>query len=246
MRWRHLFSRKKPGNGLDARPATEVFLAKPANTNAALRAAVRVLQQKTEASGVAAAMAEGHQLVCRARAGEIAPAIGVALSADTGITAACVRSAKLLQCHDALTDDRVDAAVCCALGIRSILVTPILVDGVVVGILEALSTRSHAFQLVHMKWLEALADWVRDFCYGHYGQRLDVSEGHIGPELTRLTDNLEDKSSQFELRAEQPDIGNAPRQQDPGLASFRVAVQQMPITSSWEDICETLVQRLET
>lgn len=98
-------------NDIDARRATDVFLVESANTDVALNAAVTVLQQNIGASGVAVALAQGRRLVCRARAGEIAPAIGVALRVMPAF--ALMRASM--------------PAVCRTFGIRSILVTPILV-----------------------------------------------------------------------------------------------------------------------
>jgi GAF domain-containing protein len=153
MSWLHFLSRKGFGNGRDSGGATIAFrserIVRSANADVALSAAVSTLLEKTGASGAAIALAQGGRLVCRASMGD-APDVGVALSVDTGITGACVRSARLLHCRDAGLDVRVDAAVCRNLGIRSILVTPILVDGAVLGIVEALSPHPNEFQPAHV------------------------------------------------------------------------------------------------
>src|ERR1700758_2129490 len=115
------------------------------NLEIALDIAVRAAAQNTGATAVAIALMENGALVCRARCGDIAPDLGVALNASTGITGACVRTAQVLNCYDTQLDERVNADVCRTLGIRSILVIPILVDGAVAGLLEALSVKPGAF-----------------------------------------------------------------------------------------------------
>ncbi len=110
------------------------------------------------ADGVAIASRMNGVIVCRARAGEIAPVIGTPLSSDSGISGACLRTGNTLVCCDALTDPQVDADVCRKLGIRSIVVVPLRDDAGVLGILEAFSTRASAFAQEQLRFLRALAE----------------------------------------------------------------------------------------
>lgn len=240
MHWLHFLSRKNSGNGHDSGPPVAApswgNLVHSGQTHVALNAAVSALVDKSAADGAAVALAEKGQLVCRASAGEIAPDVGVALTANTGITGACVRSAKLLHCRDTQLDSRVDAAVCRTSGIRSILVTPILLDGAVVGIVEALSSRPNAFQPAHENWLRAVADWLREICY--------CSNQNPGRPSIRQTP-VEPKSAHKlpTSGAAQPAIAPKRPPRDPGLASFRETLEQIPVASTWEDICHLLVRR---
>ena len=217
-----------------------------ADTDAVLSAAVSTLLKKVGASGAAVALAEGGLLVCRVSAGDIAPDVGATLSLNSGITGACVRTAKLLHCRDAQLDDRVDAGICRKLGIRSILVTPILVDGVVAGIVEALSPYPNAFQPVHVKWLEAVADWLRGACFSSNQQyRIPaVLRGPSEPQLGQISSNeVQLGRTQISPESAKPQItsnGN----QDPGLSTFYEDLKQMAVTSTWEDIRRQLVMRL--
>src|SRR5437868_5637495 len=137
-----------------------------ANLDAALDIILRVAVQRTGATAAAIALMRSGQLVCQARLGDIAPDLGVALNVETGITGTCVRSAEILHCQDTETDARVDSSVCRALGIRSILVVPIVVNGAVAGILETLSSNSRAFNSKHIEWLTRLADFVHGLASG--------------------------------------------------------------------------------
>ena len=113
--------------------------------------------QLTGASGVALAMWKDGAMVCRARSGKTAPALGARLSADTGISGECLRTGKLQHCPDSDNDPLVDAEVCRALGLRSIAVLPIQGWRGVNGILEAFSTAPAAFTRNHLAILEQLA-----------------------------------------------------------------------------------------
>jgi putative methionine-R-sulfoxide reductase with GAF domain len=222
-------------------------LVQSANTDVVLGAAVSALLGKTGANGAAVALEKGGRLLCQARAGEIAPDVGIALSVDTGITSACVRGAKLLHCCDAQLDGRVDAAVCRNLGIRSILVTPIIVDGAVVGIVEALSIRPNAFEPGHVKWFEAIADWLRDVCCRSNQNipRLPLDQAPSEPKQSGIiSDEFPRAREQSAPNAAHPRAPSKHVQQDPGPALFREILEHMPVASSWEDICSKLVPRL--
>jgi hypothetical protein len=69
-----------------------------------LEAVVCAAQQKTGASAAALALMDGETLICRARAGRMAPGLGIALNAKMGITGTCVRTGETLNCSDAEKD----------------------------------------------------------------------------------------------------------------------------------------------
>lgn len=110
----------------------------------------------TGASGVGLAMWKDGAMVCRARSGKTAPVLGTRLS-DTGISGECLRTGKSQHCCDTENNPLVDAEVCRALGLRSIVALPIQGWRGVNGILEAFSTAPAAFAEHHLKVLEQLA-----------------------------------------------------------------------------------------
>ncbi|MGA9641050.1 MAG: TonB family protein [Terriglobales bacterium] len=118
----------------------------------------------TGASGVALAMWKDGAMLCRARSGETAPALGARLSADKGISGECLRKGKAQHCADTETNSVVDREVCRALGLRSISALPIQGRQGISGILEAFSTKPSAFtarQLGVLEQLAALAEKAR-------------------------------------------------------------------------------------
>ena len=110
------------------------------------------------ADGTALALETKGIIVCRARSGDIAPGLGAPISTESGISGECLRTASMLVCHDTLSDPRVDAEVCQALGIRSLAAVPLLQGARGIGILEAFSARPNVFDGDALGYLRALAE----------------------------------------------------------------------------------------
>jgi TonB family protein len=114
-------------------------------------------RQLTGASGAALAMWKQGAMVCRARSGDTAPALGTRLNAETGISGECLRTGKIQHCTDTENDPLVDLEVCRSLGLRSIAVLPIQGWRGINGILEVFSTQPAAFTEPHIALLQQLA-----------------------------------------------------------------------------------------
>ena len=111
----------------------------------------------TGATAAAIALARGDEIVCRATTGSNAPDLGVHLNVHSGLSGACVQSKKWQRCDDTETDSRVDAEVCRDLGVRSILVFPVVRDDELLGVFEIFSPRPNAFTDREIQTLEALS-----------------------------------------------------------------------------------------
>lgn len=118
--------------------------------------------QVTGASGAAIAMEREGALVCRAAAGSTAPDLGVKINVQTGLSGACVREQKLQWCTDTERDSRVDAEASRILGVRSIIVVPLLVADKIVGVFEIFSSQPDAFRDRDVKALQEMVRWVQD------------------------------------------------------------------------------------
>ena len=99
----------------------------------------------TNAAGAALALRQGDEIVCLAATGSSAPGIGARLNLNSGLSGACAQSQSPQRCDDSETDARVDPELCRHLGIRSMLVVPILRRGVLLGIVEVFSPSADAF-----------------------------------------------------------------------------------------------------
>ncbi|MBI3645551.1 MAG: TonB family protein [Acidobacteriales bacterium] len=111
----------------------------------------------TRASAAALALRRGEEMVCRAATGEHAPDLGIPLNTSDGVSGACLRTRQSQLCLDTETDPRVDAATCRRLGIRSMLVVPVLESEELVGVLEVFSTNPAEFVESDQNLLEIFA-----------------------------------------------------------------------------------------
>jgi TonB family protein len=114
----------------------------------------------TGATGAAIALARGDEMVCRASSGGTAPELGTRLDMHSGLSGECVRSRQMQRCDDALDDPRVDAEISRQLGVRSVMVLPLVQDEQVIGIFEIFSARPAAFGERDQRALELLAERV--------------------------------------------------------------------------------------
>jgi len=94
----------------------------------------------TRARSAALALKRGDEMVCRAATGEHAPDLGIPLNTRDGLSGACLRTGQSQLCLDTETDPRVDAATSRRLGVRSMLVVPVLDGEDLVGVLEVFAT----------------------------------------------------------------------------------------------------------
>ena len=132
----------------------------------------------TGADGAALALENpSGDIVCAARSGEGAPAVGAVLNRSLGISAFCVRRGVVQRCADTETDPRVDAEVCRRLGIRSIMVLPLRRNGRVAGLLSVYSRSASKFDhqdVAKLEYLQSVAAGLAD---------ADEATAQLAPEL---------------------------------------------------------------
>ena len=118
----------------------------------------------TGASGAALAFLTDFltddQMICRARAGEPAPPLGVPVDVREGLSGECVRSGLLVSCEDMENDPRIDPEIGRTLGIGSFMAAPVVSDFRVVGLLEVFSPHPHCFTKAHGTVLNQLVEMI--------------------------------------------------------------------------------------
>ena len=124
-----------------------------------LAVAIRA-QNFTGSTGVAIALTEGQEMVCRANWGTSAPEVGATLSLEHSFTGLCVRTGEPLRCDDAQSDPRVDPEACQALGISAIAAAPVRRGLKVIGVIAAFSDTPNAFTDKHLLILTTLSDVI--------------------------------------------------------------------------------------
>lgn len=123
----------------------------------------------TGATGAAIALHRDGELVCRASSGSTAPELGVRLDSTSSLSGECIRTRVMQRCDDVLADLRVDVDASQRLGVRSVMVMPLLQDGELAGVFELFSSLPGAFGERDERTLEALA--------GRVLAHLDMSSG---------------------------------------------------------------------
>ncbi len=114
----------------------------------------------TGASGSALALLTDGRMVCRKRAGDPSPPLGSEVDMREGLSGECVRTGQRVLCEDTATDPRVNADLCRALGIRSLLAAPIVLGLRVIGLIEVFSPHAGNFSNTEAATLERLAELV--------------------------------------------------------------------------------------
>ncbi len=170
----------------------------------------------TSATGAAIALAGQDEMVCRATVGTNAPALGARFELNRGITGLCVSTQEIQRCEDALTDSRVDATTSRRLGVRSLMILPLVRQGAVAGVFELFSSRVRAFSDRDEQTLIALSSRVL--------QKLErLAAPPIEPLLTPVSSSVVSTdspplSSQVALPLPVPVAINEPRSDPPPSA----------------------------
>jgi Tfp pilus assembly protein PilZ len=125
----------------------------------ALRLLLDRARSLTRASGAAIALADGSDVVCRARSG-VAPDLGARFKPDAGLSGEAVRTGATVLCSDTNEDPRVDRVACQHLNIRSVLIEPILNGDVVIGVIEVFAASPKSFDDRDTAHLKRLADLI--------------------------------------------------------------------------------------
>lgn len=118
------------------------------------------MQYVTGASAATIALNEGQDVLCRASAGPMAVELGTPLRADPALTTECIRQQQIICCNAAENGTGADGTSYGTLGIKSIMVLPLIREAEVIGILELLADRPQAFDDRDGAALEHLSEMV--------------------------------------------------------------------------------------
>jgi TonB family protein len=168
--------------------------------DAALALVVERVRNVTRATAAAIALEDGGAVVCRASSGN-APAVGARLDPNSGLSGECIRTGEIVRCEDTETDPRADRLVCRKLELRSIVIVPVRVQGRPAGVLEAFSSRAHAFQSGDVLLLRRVADLVAGIAVR---QPETAAPSITGPQALMAAATLEPLIAEPSVRPETP------------------------------------------
>src|ERR1051326_429843 len=162
-------------------------------TDPALNDIARRVMTQLNAAAVAIAIDSGGEIVCRARAGSAAPELGTVVQTGQGITGECISKAEIVRCDNVSKDDRVNAAFCEQIGVRSILAAPLLWGGKAVGVIEVFFGSTNAFRSQSIEYLQQTAAQIVETTYGAPPGTSEASAPEVPPE-TELAQPIEQTS----------------------------------------------------
>ena len=127
-----------------------------------LNEAVEQARKATGATGAAIALIRNGEMICRATTGKNAPDLGVRVDMTAGLPAASLATGKVQQCSDTEQGGLVNAEVCRRLGVRSMLIAPLMNGSGAFGILQVFSSEPHVFGQHEIETLEILAKKIAE------------------------------------------------------------------------------------
>jgi len=176
------------------------------NLQNAMDAITRHTQRITQADGAVIEMLEGDEMVYRAASGTMKAYIGLRLKAAGSMSGLCVASATPLHCDDSETDARVDREACRKVGLRSMIVVPLMHNGEVAGVLKVASARLSAFTVEELHTLQLMAGvlsvTLRDAVASDALQDLNKSLNLRNEFLTQQKSQLESDKLELKNRAD--------------------------------------------
>jgi len=114
----------------------------------------------TDANGAIVELAEGDEMVYRAASGIGKPQLGLRLPRQGSLSGLCVETGRPMRCDDTETDGRVDRDACRRVGLRSMVVAPLIHHGETVGVLKVAAPTVSAFDEGHMLVLELMSELI--------------------------------------------------------------------------------------
>ena len=120
----------------------------------------RQAQAVVGAAGAVVELAEGDDMVYRAVAGIAEGQLGLRLSRADSLSGLCVHTSNVLRCDDSETDPRVNREACRKVGLRSMIVVPLMHHDQCVGVLKVLARDAAAFAERDIKVLGLMSDLI--------------------------------------------------------------------------------------
>jgi EAL domain-containing protein (putative c-di-GMP-specific phosphodiesterase class I) len=160
-------SRAKPGSGAEGEVDLREIIAAQSEIAQAgldLRQLVDTITSKLQAltgsTGAVVEMLDGHELVYWSGSGSVKGHMGFRIPAIGSLSGLCIVKKMVLVCADSEVDPRMDLKACRQVGLRSAIVTPLLCEGELVGVLKVLSDKPSAYGARHVALLQTLAAFI--------------------------------------------------------------------------------------
>lgn len=135
----------------------------------------------TEADGAVIELLEGAEIVYRAACGLAEPQLGLRMAVKGSLSGLVLTSKNSAICHDAESDPRVNVAACRRVGLRSMVIVPLLFGAQAAGVLKLLWREPRPFDRDEAVIAQILADMIAALMY-HAAQQ---GEEQLRRQVTR-------------------------------------------------------------
>ena len=122
-----------------------------------LQVVVTRAAELTGGTGSVVELVDGDELVYRAASGVAARHVGLYLPMKGSLSGQVVRERTVLRCDDSETDERVDREACRMIGLRSMVIAPMLHGDEALGVLKTFSDKKNAFSDLDAYVIQLLA-----------------------------------------------------------------------------------------
>lgn len=133
--------------------------------NAVMTLVADQVQQLTHASGAVVELSEGPDMVYRAVSGGASHLLGLRLKRENSLSGLCIAQRETLYCQDSEQDERVDRAACRRVGLRAMVVVPLLHANEPIGVLKIYSDRVQAFKSSDVHLVSLMTDLIAAAMY---------------------------------------------------------------------------------
>jgi diguanylate cyclase (GGDEF)-like protein len=132
----------------------------PLDHGAVMQVVIERAQAVTSADGGSVELLEKDDMVSQAASGITAYMVGFRLKVASSFSGRCVRLGVPMRCVDTEYDTRVDRRGCRHVGIRSMVVVPLMHGDMPIGVLKVVSTEPDHFDEADMETLQEMASLV--------------------------------------------------------------------------------------
>lgn len=117
-------------------------------------------RELTLGDGAVVELLEGDDMVYRAANGIAESQLGLRLKVNASLSGHCVKTAEAICCMDSELDERVDNAACRKVGLRSMLLVPLMHGENATGVLKVMSSQPNSFSEIDKQILSLLSELI--------------------------------------------------------------------------------------
>ena len=114
-------------------------------------------QELVKSDGSIIEFVDGEEMVYMAASGSGSPHVGLRINMHASLSGKAIIDNAVMLCEDSETDTRVDRAACKRVGLRSMVIVPLLRKDKPFGVLKVLASEPYAFKQVDIDTLRLLA-----------------------------------------------------------------------------------------